>query len=66
MISLAINGRTHNVDAEPDTVYYLVNLLSFFSRSENLYERTAEGRHLKPLALMYPSVEMLQIAEIVE
>ncbi len=42
-----------NIEAEPDTVYYLVNLLSFFSRSENFYEHTPEGRQIKPLALMY-------------
>lgn len=51
----SVDGALSNqaIDAEPDTVYYLVNLLSFFSRSENLYEKTPEGRQLKPLALMY-------------
>ena len=42
-----------SIDAEPDTVYYVVNLLSFISRSENLYECTPEGWQIKPLALMY-------------
>lgn len=51
----SVDGALSNqsIDAEPDTVYYLVNLLSFFSRSENLYEHTSEGRQIKPLALMY-------------
>lgn len=51
----SVDGALSNqsIDAGPDTVYYLVNLLSFFSRSENLYERTPEGRQIKPLALMY-------------
>ena len=42
-----------SVDVEPETAHYLVNLLSFFSRSENLYERSSNGFQLKPLALMY-------------
>ena len=51
----SVDGALSNqsIAAEPDTIYYLVNLLSFFSRSENLYERTLEGRQIKPLALMY-------------
>ena len=51
----SVDGALSNqsIKAEPDTVYYLVNLLSFFSRSENFYERTADGRQIKPLALMY-------------
>ena len=42
-----------SIDVEPETAHYLVQLLSFFSRSENFYERTPEGYQLKPLALMY-------------
>ena len=51
----SVDGALSNqsIEAEPDTVYYLVNLLSVFSRSENFYERTADGRQIKPLALMY-------------
>ena len=51
----AVDGALSNqsVEAEPDTKFYLVNLLSFFSRTDNLYQRTTEGRQLKPLALMY-------------
>ena len=51
----SVGGALSNqsIEAEPDTVYYLVNLLSFFSRSENFYEHTTDGRQIKPLALMY-------------
>jgi hypothetical protein len=42
-----------NIEVEPQTAHYLVNILSFFSRTENLYHRDADGYHLKPLALMY-------------
>jgi hypothetical protein len=31
---------------------YVVNLLTLFARSEALFEQTAEGKRLKPLALM--------------
>ena len=41
-----------SIDVEPQTAHYLVELLSFFSRSENFYERTTDGYQLKPLALM--------------
>jgi len=42
-----------NIDVEPETARYLVNILSSFSRTENLYHRDADGCQLKPLALMY-------------
>jgi len=32
--------------------YYVVNLLTLFSRSEALYEQTSEGARLKPLVVM--------------
>ena len=38
--------------AEDHTAYYVVNLLTLFSRSEVLYEKTQAGLGLKPLALM--------------
>ena len=44
--------RRQGVEVEDHTAYYVVNLLTLFSRSEALYERTASGVGLKPLALM--------------
>lgn len=38
--------------AEDDTAHYVVNLLTGFARSEALYEQTAAGFGLKPLAFM--------------
>lgn len=40
------------VDVKPDATYYVVNLLTLFSRSEELYEDDGESFGLKPLALM--------------
>src|SRR5206468_5179483 len=37
---------------EDQTEYYVVNLLTLFSRSEALYESTSEGIRLKPLVVM--------------
>lgn len=44
--------RRQGVEVEDHTAYYVVNVLTLFSRSEALYERTACGVGLKPLALM--------------
>ena len=40
------------VAVEDQTEYYVVNLLTLFSRSEALYEKTSEGTRLKPLVVM--------------
>ncbi len=51
------------VNVKPDATYYVVNLLTLFSRSEELYDDDGETFGLKPLALMLadasdaPSVE---------
>ena len=37
---------------EDQTEYYVVNLLTLFSRSEALYENTPDGTRLKPLVVM--------------
>jgi hypothetical protein len=37
---------------EDQTEHYVVNLLTLFSRSEALYDTTAEGTRLKPLVVM--------------
>jgi hypothetical protein len=41
------------VEAEDATVWYLADLLTRYARSENLYEYTAEGPTLRPLAMHY-------------
>lgn len=41
------------VEAGEDTVYYVVNLLASFMRSDQLFERTPDGVILKPLADFY-------------
>jgi hypothetical protein len=40
------------VDVRPDTTHYVVNLLTLFSRSEELYDDDGENFGLRPLALM--------------
>jgi len=40
------------VVVEDQTEHYVVNLLTLFSRSEALYDKTAEGSRLKPLVVM--------------
>jgi len=44
-------ARQH-VAVEEHTEHYVVNLLTMFARSEALFEPTAEGARLRPLALM--------------
>lgn len=38
------------VSADAHTAYYVVNLLTLFSRSETLFDRTENGLELKPVA----------------
>lgn len=40
------------LQADDHTVHYVVNILTMFTRSDELYDDTPEGRQLKPLALM--------------
>ncbi|MDH4109326.1 MAG: hypothetical protein OEW35_13500 [Gammaproteobacteria bacterium] len=40
------------VDVDPHATHYVVNLLTLFSRSEELYEDHGDNYGLKPLALM--------------
>lgn len=40
------------VVVEDQTEHYVVNLLTLFSRSEALYDKTSEGTRLKPLVVM--------------
>jgi hypothetical protein len=50
--SIAEAMVNQRVDADDHTAYYVVNLLTVFSRSEALYEQTANGFGLRPLANM--------------
>lgn len=45
--------REQHVAVEDHTEHYVVNVLTVFARSEELYEQTAEGMRLKPLAHMF-------------
>lgn len=51
----SISGALSNqqVEATEDTVYYVVNLLANFIRSEKLFERTPDGVIIRPLAEHY-------------
>lgn len=50
-ISDALDNQ--NVEAGADTIHYVVNLLTSFSRAEALFERTRDGVMVRPLALLY-------------
>ncbi len=50
-ISDALNNQ--QISAEHETIYYLTNLLTVFTRSEALFEQTENGVDIKPLALTY-------------
>lgn len=49
-IGAAIDNQ--GVDVDPHAAHYVVNLLTLFSRSEDLYEDHGDTYGLKPLALM--------------
>lgn len=40
------------VDVDPHAAHYVVNLMTLYSRSEQLYEQRSDGYGLRPLALM--------------
>ncbi len=42
-----------NLAIHDETIIYVVNMMTEFSRSENLYEKTSDGFMLKALALIY-------------
>jgi hypothetical protein len=44
--------RKQHVAVDDHTEHYVVNLLTMFARSDELYEQTPEGARLKPLAHM--------------
>lgn len=41
------------IEAAEHTVYYVVNLLTSFTRAEELFERTPDGVLIRPLASLY-------------
>jgi hypothetical protein len=47
--------RNQHVAVDGHTEHYVVNVLTMFARSDELYEQTAEGTRLKPLAHMLAS-----------
>lgn len=51
--TVAAAMANQQVEAEDATVYYLVNLLAYYSKAENLFDATAEGPLIPPLALLY-------------
>jgi len=50
----ALHGalEKRHLAVEDQTEHYVVNLLTLFSRSEELYDTTSEGPRLKPLVVM--------------
>lgn len=50
-VSSAIGNQ--KVSTTDETIYYIVNLLAQFVRSDALFERTQDAVSLKPLALVY-------------
>jgi hypothetical protein len=48
--SVADAMERQQLEAGDHTAYYVVNLLTLFSRSEALFDDTREGRQLKPVA----------------
>lgn len=50
--SVADAMQRQGVEADDHTAFYVVNLLTLFSRSEALYEKSGDTVGLKPLALM--------------
>jgi hypothetical protein len=51
------------VDVDPHAAHYVVNLLTLFSRSEELYEDHGESYGLRPLALMMADAAEARTAE---
>ncbi len=51
------------MDVDDHTEHYVVNVLTMFARSEELYERTPEGVRLKPLAHMLADASAAQSSQ---
>lgn len=50
--SLDAAMSNQQVDAAAATSHYIVNVLTMFARSEQLYDESTDGRRIQPLALM--------------
>lgn len=50
-VNEALNHQ--KINAEHETIHYLTNLLTMFTRSEALFDRTEDGVRIRPLALTY-------------
>lgn len=50
--SIADAMARQRVDVDPHAAHYVVNLMTLFARSEQLYEQQGESYGLRPLALM--------------
>jgi hypothetical protein len=55
--------RNQRVAVDDHTEHYVVNVLTMFARSEELYERTPEGVRLKPLAHMLADAAAAQSSQ---
>jgi len=60
-VSAAIDSQ--GVEINPHTSHYVVNLLTLFARSEELYEDDGESYGLKPLAIMMADAAEARTAE---
>ena len=45
--------KNQRIDTSEETIQYLVNILTAFSRSEYFFQHTEEGFDQKPLAFIY-------------
>lgn len=61
--ALASALRNQGTEAEAETVFYLVKLLTTFMRAEHLFEHTADGVGLRPLAELYADANRAPTSE---
>lgn len=62
--SLTTAVANQNVAVKTETILYIVNMLTTFLRSENLYEKTDDGYMIRALALIYAdSIDAATAAE---
>ncbi|QSA98672.1 hypothetical protein [Methylococcus sp. EFPC2] len=51
--SVATAIANQRVEAEEETVFYIVNMLAHFTRADRLFDRTDDGLVIQPLAALY-------------
>lgn len=62
--SLTRTARDQRLDAGDATLHYLTHLLADYARSDRLFDDTAQGVELRPLALLYnDALEAASLAE---